>query len=67
MNKAKAMITVGDRPEYWAGYQRGLRRKFHGENFGTSSEHELWLTLIDDIDESRAERGKGYRDGLDAI
>ena len=62
MAKAKAFITVGERPDYWAGYQRGLRRKFHGENFGTYDEHELWMGLSDDLDLSRAEKGKGYRD-----
>ena len=35
MGKAQAMRTAGDRPDYWAGYMRGLRRKYHGENFGT--------------------------------
>ena len=48
--------------DYWAGYQRGLRRAFHGERFGTDAEHQLWLSLSDD----RAELGRGYRDGLTA-
>ena len=63
MMRAKTMITVGDRPEYWAGYQRGLRRRFHGENFGTEEEHEKWLSLKGDSDPARDERGRGYRDG----
>ena len=63
MAKARAFITVGDRPDYWAGYWRGLRRRYHGENFGTDSEHELWMSLSDDDDETRKEEGRGYRDG----
>ena len=35
MMKAKTFQSLGDRPEYWTGYQRGLRRRFHGEAFGT--------------------------------
>jgi hypothetical protein len=53
-----------DRAEYWTGYQRGLRRAFHGENFGTPAEHDLWLVAIDDSDTMRQQRGQGYRDGL---
>jgi len=53
-----------ERAEYWAGYQRGLRRAHHGENFGDPGEHEKWLSLIDDEDEARRQRGEGYRDGL---
>ena len=34
-----------DRAEYWTGYQRGLRRAYHGESFGTAEEHALWLGL----------------------
>ena len=37
-----------DRAEYWTGYQRGLRRAFHGENFGTPAEHDLWLAAVED-------------------
>ena len=52
-------------PYYWEGYQRGLRRAYYGEVFGTEEEHNLWLSLADDeVDESRRERGRGYRDGL---
>ena len=67
MMKAEAFKTVEQDPlkiQYWYGYQRGLRRAFHGENFGTSAEHEKYLDLIEDADEGRQELGKGYRDGL---
>lgn len=64
MRKADTMRRIGDRPDYWAGYQRGLRRAHHGERFGTEAEHELWLSLIDRTDSLSQERGVGYRDGL---
>lgn len=63
MRRAQTMATL-ERPDYWAGYQRGLRRKYHGESFGTDQEHELWLSLGDDLDKTRAERGRGYRDAF---
>lgn len=44
---------------YWQAYQRGLRRAYHGPVFGTDAEHELLTSLTDD-------RGRGYRDGLEA-
>jgi len=53
-----------ERADYWYGYRRGLRRARFGEQFGTAAEHQLWLTLADDTDASRAARGRGYRDGL---
>jgi hypothetical protein len=67
LNRAKTMQRIVNEPtkaDYFAGYQRGLRRAFHGERFGTAQEHELWLSLANDGDESRAARGRGYRDGL---
>jgi hypothetical protein len=64
MLKAKAMQSVGERPDYWIGYQRGLRRSYHGSAFGTDEEHDLWMGLADDEDQGRAERGQGYRDGF---
>lgn len=52
--------------EYWAGYQRGVRRNYHGEAFGTASEHDLWLSLADETgDDTRRFRGIGYRAGFD--
>ena len=50
--------------DYWAGYERGLRRAYHGVKFGTAQEHILWLDLVNSQDESRKQRGAGYRDGL---
>ena len=54
-----AKLAPGD---YSAGYQRGLRRLYHGENFGTAAEHEKWLAL--GLDDPRADQGNGYRDGF---
>ena len=54
------------RDGYWMGYIRGLRRNYHGEKFGTEAEHKKWMALADDsADESRRQRGLGYRAGLE--
>jgi len=53
-----------DKIPYWEGYKRGLQRFFHGDKFGTSEEHELWLSLINRKDDKSKQRGQGYRDGL---
>jgi hypothetical protein len=61
MQTAKTFQGLTDNPEeqqFWTGYQRGMRRHYHGEKFGTSEEHEQWLALIDD--KTRAELGRGY-------
>lgn len=62
MRRAEAMRRMeSDNPfnaDYWAGYQRGLRRAYHGENFGTAEEHKLWMSLSGP-DESRKQRGMG--------
>ena len=52
------------RASYWNGVQRGLQRAYHGENFGTASEHALWMQAVDADDHETQQRGKGYRDGL---
>ena len=65
MKKARNFSHLGDRPDYWRGYQRGLRRGFQGELFGTEEEHKRWMRLADDgVDEAERERGRGYRDAL---
>lgn len=54
--------------EYWAGYQRGLRRKYHGDAFGSVAEHNLWFSLADETgDDTRRFRGIGYRAGFDGL
>ena len=57
-------VVEPQRADYWHGYRRGLRRARFGEQYGTAAEHQLWLTLADDTDSSRAARGRGYRDAL---
>jgi hypothetical protein len=67
MMKARTFSGLGERSDYWRGYQRGLRRGFQGELFGTDDEHKLWMHLADDSTHpSSRERGIGYRDGLSA-
>lgn len=67
MRRTQTMGRLATNPtdsDYYAGYTRGLQRAFHGEQFGNQQEHDLWLGLATDADESRATRGRGYRDGL---
>ena len=67
MMKARTFSGLGERSDYWRGYQRGLRRGFQGELFGTDDEHRRWMRLAEDGgDEASRERGRGYRDGLRA-
>lgn len=57
-------INLND-ADFWAGYQRGMRRFYHSEKFGTAEEHELWLSAADEkADEQRRYRGIGYRAGF---
>ena len=60
MSNARAFREAGDKPEYWAGYIRGLRHRYHAQNFGTAEEHELWITA--EGDEIREQRSQGYLD-----
>lgn len=62
MAKAQAFRKIGENPDYWRGFIRGLRRRYHGEDFGTAEEHRTWMAMIDD--EYRKELGRGYRDGF---
>ena len=64
MLKARTLSKL-EHHDYWHGYERGLRRGYHGESFGTEQEHELWLTFAaDGSDHMRRELGRGDRDGL---
>ena len=51
-----------DRSDFWRGFQRGLRRLYHGENFGTVEEHEKFLNCRDG--EYRKQLQAGYRAGF---
>lgn len=50
--------------DYATGYQRGLRRHFHGVAFGLEEQHALWSRMGLDGD-PREEMGRGYRDGIE--
>lgn len=68
MTGAESFRTLSPEPdeqEFWAGYQRGLRRNHHGDKFGTAAEHKLWMSLHTDEDMSRKMRGLGYRAGFE--
>ena len=68
MKKARNFSHLGDRVHYWRGYQRGLRRGFQGELFGTDEEHKHWMRLAEEgADNAAREHGRGYRDGLSAV
>jgi len=54
--------VVPDRSDFWYGFQRGLRRLYHGENFGTPEEHEQWMNCRDG--EYRRDLQTGYRAGF---
>lgn len=43
--------------KYWSGYIRGLRRRYHGADFGEPGDHEKWIGF------TRDPRGDGYRAG----
>lgn len=66
MNMADTFRRHGDNIEYYSGYMKGLRRHFHGAIFDNEAEynHVMCLALINDRDESKAEQGRGYRDGF---
>lgn len=53
---------------YWEGYTRGIRRHYHGEQFGSSDEHSPWLSLATETgDDQRRFRGIGYLAGVDGL
>lgn len=66
MRRAEAMRHSADpeMSEYWTGYIRGLRRAYHGKKFGTADEHKKWMAAIDNPNDIRKQRGRGYRDGI---
>lgn len=63
MNMAKSMQSVDhDRADFWRGFQRGIRRMYHGENFGTQEEHDKFYNCRDG--EYRMQLQTGYRAGF---
>jgi len=62
LGMAKSMQSIDhDRADFWRGFQRGIRRSFHGENFGTQEEHEKFYNCRDG--EYRRDLQTGYRAG----
>lgn len=47
--------------EYWYGFQRGIRRLHHGENFGTDQDHRQFMNCA--RGEYRKHLQDGYRSG----
>jgi hypothetical protein len=64
LRKSRTLRELGDRCEWRAGFERGLRRGFYGAAFSTQVEHELWLSAASSADPMRADQGRGYRAGL---
>lgn len=65
MGMAQSYLALQpDRSEYWRGYIRGLRKAYHGENFGTAIEHAAYCEAIYSEYPDRKMLGQGYRDGL---
>lgn len=46
------------RGDYGVGYQRGIRRLYHGTSFGDQKEHDAMAA-------DPGELGRGYRDGIE--
>lgn len=62
LTKAEVMVGV-EMPAYWTGYINGLKRRFHGETFGSGEEHAQSMAEVQSDDAEIQERGRGYRDG----
>jgi DNA-binding transcriptional regulator YiaG len=62
LTKAEVMVGV-EQTAYWTGFINGLKRRFHGDAFGTQEEHEKWMAVAGDSDEEVKEQSRGYRDG----
>ena len=63
MGMAKSLKSVDSgRADFWSGFQRGLRRLYHGENLGTPEEHEKFLNCRDG--DYRRDLQTGYRAGF---
>jgi hypothetical protein len=60
--RAKSMQLANDRPNFWEGYIRGLRRAHYGDHYGTAENHRKWLTPGGD--DVREETSHGYREGF---
>ena len=62
MGQADDFLQRGGNSAYYAGYVRGLRRRYHGDKFGTKEDHDRWMGYIND--KGRTIMGCGYQDGF---
>ena len=63
LGMARSMQSLDlDRADFWRGFQRGARRAYHGEAFGTDAEHHQWMRCRDG--EYRRDLQTGYRAGF---
>lgn len=56
-------LSKGLECDFWMGYIRGLRRNYHGSDFGDEHEHKMRMNAIDSVDENRKIMSRGYRAG----
>ncbi len=64
---AEEINCLSQAPEtsFWEGYLNGLRRNYHGEQFGTDQEHDIWMQLKNEpLDDDRRYCGIGYEMGF---
>jgi hypothetical protein len=65
MQRCEFLIgTDSNRKIYWLGYERGLRKIYFKENFGTSEEHLKILKALYSQDEKQKLIAQGYNDAL---
>jgi len=68
VQRAKTLGSLENEPRrqaFWQGYQDGLRRAYHGAQFGTDGQHERMLAAADSVDVLTRARGQGYKAALD--
>lgn len=62
---AETLKNMSDDGSFFEGYIRGLRRYYHGKDFGTEEEHRKWLAFAGNTGDARLRaKGEGYRYGL---
>lgn len=70
LTAAEAFQKMSDVPAenaFWGGYLRGIRRNYHGENFGTDETHYRHMGLCDAPDAEHQLRGVGYKAGFEGL
>ena len=69
--RAETMRDLAPQPEdaaYWSGYLYGLRRHYHGQNFGNSQENAAYEAISPkDHFPLRRLLGQGYRAGVQGL